>query len=78
MTGRVNEKGAMLNHHHLGDAADEESSEGADPAIPGCAQQHGQGETNKKSDGMDVLMLPHDQPIFLDRPRYRRAAGVEA
>src|SRR5947208_17182085 len=56
----------MLNHHHLGDAANEKSSECPDPAIPNCAQQHGQGETNEKSDGMDVLMLPHHPPSFFE------------
>src|SRR6266705_6900623 len=45
MAGGVNQEGAVLEHDDLGYAANEKTSERADPSVPPCAEQRGHGKT---------------------------------
>src|SRR6266853_3691777 len=65
MAGRVNQERAVLEHDDLGYAANEETSECADPSVPPRAEQRGQGKTHQHREQVNMSMLPHHQWIFL-------------
>ena len=64
MAGRVNQEGAMLKHDDFGDAANEKTTERADPTVPQRAEQSRQTKTHQHSEQMNMSMLPHHQRIF--------------
>ena len=55
----------MLKHDDFGYAADEKTTECADPPVPERAEQGRQNKTHKHRKRMNVSMLPHYQRIFL-------------
>jgi len=65
MAGRVNQERAVLEHDDLGYAANEETSERADPSVPPRAEQRGQSKTHQHREQVNMSMLPHHQRIFL-------------
>src|SRR5437660_4532960 len=65
MAGRVNQERAVLDDDDLGYAANEKTSERADPSVPQRAEQRGQSKTHQHREQVNMSMLPHDQRIFL-------------
>jgi len=65
MTGGVNQKCAMLEHYNFCNAANEKTTERADPSIPQEPCQCWQDEADYDGEKMNMSMLPHDQRIFL-------------
>src|SRR5438874_634243 len=65
MAGRVDQERAMLNEDDLCDAANQETAERANPAIPHRTKRNRHTETDDYGEEMDVPMLPHDKPVFL-------------
>ncbi len=65
MAGGVNQEGTVLEHDDLGYAANEKTSERADPSVPPCAEQRGQSKTHQHREQVNMTMLPHHQRIFL-------------
>ena len=55
----------MLKDDDFGYAADEKTTERADPAVPERAKQSRQNKTHQHRKRMNVSMLPHYQWIFL-------------
>ena len=55
----------MLKHNDFGYAADEKTTERADPPVPKRAEQSRQNKTHQHRKPMNVSMLPHYQRIFL-------------
>ena len=66
MTSGVDEERAMLEHNHFCDAADEKTTERADPSVPERTEQGGQNKAHQHSEQMNMPMLPHDQRIFFE------------
>ena len=64
MAGRVDQERAVLNHDNFGHAADEKTTERADPAVPERAEQSRQTKTHQHGEQMNMSMLPHHQRIF--------------
>ena len=54
----------MLKHDDFGDAADEKTTERADPTVPKRAEQSRQNKTHQHGKRMNMSMLPHHQRIF--------------
>src|SRR5258707_11072040 len=63
MAGRVNQECTMLKHDDFGHAANEKTTERADPTVPQRAEQSRQTKTHQYSEQMNMFMLPHQQPI---------------
>ena len=55
----------MLEDDNFGDATNEKTTEGADPAVPREPGQCWQDQADNDGEKMNMSMLPHDQRIFL-------------
>src|SRR5438874_10852905 len=64
MAGGVNQQRAVLDDDDLGYAANEKTSERADPSVPPRAEQGGQSKTHQHREQVNMSMLPHHQRIF--------------
>ena len=54
----------MLKYDDFGDAADEKTTEGADPPVPKRAEQSRKNKTHQHGQQMNMSMLPHHQRVF--------------
>src|SRR6476646_3744102 len=63
-TGGVDQERAVLNHDYFGHAADEKTTERANPAVPERAEQSRQTKTDQHGEQMNMSMLPHHQRVF--------------
>lgn len=66
MAERVDKESGMLDDDDAEDAGNQESAEGAGPAIPEESEKRGKCEADDESDPVAVSMLPHNETIFFE------------
>ena len=66
MAERVDTEGAVLHDNHARYAGDEERAKRRRPATPRITDRCRQRERDGRADPVNVLMLPHHEPVFLE------------
>src|SRR5256885_4589446 len=78
MAGAVNEKGGVLCRHDAGNPADQETAEGADPAVVEEPCDCRQDKADEDGEEMNVAMLPAHERVPLEiRDVIQGRLGIE-